>query len=169
MTQLLRRILTAIAPAELHDWIDGVLAETPYLPSRERIGWYVSAVRVAVAFRISRSALSLQAGLLAVTLVVVDWTWGALLPALALIGVSAAVLARGSVDRSRAALWVAGGTLPVAHAVANWVPRLRPSYQYAPLDLRDWAILAAVGGIGLCAVRIADAFRSGWNRFGGNC
>lgn len=153
----------------MREWIEASLAEAAYLESRERPGWYVSVIGVAVALRLRHSALMLQAAALALALILVDWTWGALVPALALMSFSAAVLTRGSAQQSRAALWVAGGTLPVAHAVANWVPELRPSYQYAPLDLRDWAILAAVGAIGVCAVQIADALRSGWNRAGRQC
>ena len=154
--RLIVRLLTALAPPHLRNWIVAMLAEGQQLDGRDRLSWYCAAAKVAVTLRAVRSAF-LQASALALAMLVVDWAWGALFPALALIALSAVVLTRSAVRNSIAAPIVAGGTLPLAHGIANWVPALRPQYQFAPLDLRDWATLAAVGAIGLCAVRIAGA------------
>jgi hypothetical protein len=156
MPRLLHRALIAIAPPQMREWIGAMLSEAHDLSDRERVQWYLAAARVGIVSRISDSRL-VQATALAVILIVVDWIWGALLPALALIGLSAAVLTRVPSGNTRPALLVAGGTLPLAHAIANWMPWLRPEYQYAALNLMDWSILAAVAGVGFCAVRIADA------------
>jgi len=163
MNRLMYRLLAAVAPAHRREWIAAMFSEAHHLQGRERISWYAAAAGMAFASRVSHSALFIEAIALAMIMIAVDWTSGALLPALLLIGLSAAVLTRVSASRSRAAVLVAGGTLPLTHAIANWVPQLRPHYQYAPLDLRDWTILAAVAAIGIAAVRIAEMLRTKLN------
>jgi len=163
MLRLIERLITAIAPPHNRDWTEAMVAEAYDLRGRERLNWYVDAVWVAMALRIRAWGGLLQAGSIAFLLLVVDWTSGALIPALALIALSAAILTRSSTHHGRRALLVAAGTLPAAHAIANWVPALRPHYQFAPLDLRDWAILAAVAVIGICMVRVADASWRAWD------
>ena len=163
MRRLLDRFLIAMAPAERRDWVAAMLAEADCLQGRDRLDWYAAAAAVSFSLRLRGWGLALTAVAFALIMVLVDWTSGALLPALALIGLAAAVLTRSSMGSSRVALMVAGGTLPAAHAIANWVPRLRPHYQYAPLHFRDWAILLAVAAIGLCTVRVADAYRAARN------
>ena len=157
MMRFLSRIILAIAPKLSREWIAAMLTEADHVPNGDRVAWHAGAVRLALAARVRHWSFPLSGGALALAMLAVDWTSGALLPALALIALSAAVLTRGPKNEG-GALVVAAGTLPVAHAIANWMPILRPHYQYASLDRWDWAILAAVAGIGCCAVRIATAF-----------
>lgn len=159
MLLLLRRLILIVASPDTREWIAAMFAEACDIPGPARLGWYVAAARVALGSRMRVWSLALQSGAFALLMFSVDWISGALLPALALIAISAAVLTRNP-QRRHAAFLVAAGTLPLAHAVVNWVPALRPHYQYAPLDLRDWIILAFVAAIGFCAVQISSALWS---------
>lgn len=168
MDELTRCLLLALAPPKDREWIAAMLAETQSLADGERLLWHVGAGRVALAMRIRHWAPTLEASALAVLMIAVDWASGALLPALILIAASAAILTRAS-RGSAAALMVTAGILPLAHALANWLPQLRPHYQYAALDLRDWCILAAVGAIGICAVQVASALWDLWDETRAQC
>jgi hypothetical protein len=166
MKPFLVRLLLLLAPARSREWIKAIICEASQLDSAEQAPWLVAAARFALSERARTAVPTAYASSLAITMLFVDWTSGALVPALGLIGLSAVVLTQSSRGRLLP-LAVASGTLPIAHAVANWVPGLRPDYQYAPLDLRDWVILAAVAAIGVCAVRVAELLpsrsaRPGW-------
>jgi hypothetical protein len=154
------RILMLIAPARYADWIAGMLIEADTLPRPARFLWRASSVFVATGMRVRESELQVHAGCLAVTMILIDWVWGAFVPALFMIGLSATVLTRRSREARVTAFVVVAGTLPLAHSLANWVPALWPHYQYAPLDGRDWLILVLVAGIGVCSVRLAEAVRA---------
>lgn len=154
--ELFRRLILRLTPVRGQEWIAAILAEADYLEEAdERMGWCVAAAWVAIRQRLIDLAPSLLAITLAAIMILVDWTWGALLPALVLIALSAA-----TIRKLANALIVAGATLPVAHAIANWVPFLRPDYQYKPLDVKDWTILAAVAAMGCCAVQVAGILRA---------
>jgi len=160
MRRLAEKLLVNVAPRRVRGWIVAMIAEAQCLDSGERLGWYRAAAQIAISQRLSDLALPLQATALAAVMVTVDWLSGNLVPALALIALSAVVLTRSSTGWIP--MTVAGGGLPLAHAIANWVPALRPQYQYAPLDVRDWVILACVGAIGVSAVQVATALRYAW-------
>ena len=169
MRESLCRALLAIAAPSAREWIAAMFSEAREAGRRDRFSWYAGAVRIALASRIRHWAPLLRATVLAALMLTIDWTSGAFLPALVLIGVSAGVLARGSMRRSGVALVVAAGTLPIAHAIANWIPALRPHYQYVSLDLRDWMVLVTVFGIGICAVRVSAECRSIWGSARADC
>lgn len=151
--------LAAIAPARSRDWIAAMLVEAEHLSPSLRLLWMTSALIVALRLRARDwQHLWLAAGL-AGAMIAVDWRSGALTPALLLIALSAALLTRGVRKAELLPSLVASGTLPLAHAGANWVPALWPSYQYQPLNPRDWLILGLIAAIGLCSVQLAVAIR----------
>jgi hypothetical protein len=155
--RFLERLLIALTLPRDRPWIEAILAEADLLPSPERRAWQLAAARLALC---SWLGSTLPAALaMATALIAVDWLSGALLPAIALMFLAAVILRRGPENGRSVSLAVSAGTLPAAHAFANWVPQLRPHYQYARLDLRDWAILATIGLIGVCLVRIVEIAR----------
>jgi hypothetical protein len=156
----LSRLLRLIAPSRHAEWIAAMLIEADTMSTIARWRWQAAAGWLAVQLRFAEWVVPVTALCLAITMIVVDWWWGGFLPALFLIGLSAAVLARGSKASRAFALLVSAGTLPLAHALANAMPPLWPSYQYAPLDGRDWLILLLVAAIGMCAVRLAEVVRA---------
>ena len=157
MRTFIERLVIAVTPPHMRHWTLAMLIEAQSLEGRARLGWYASAAKVALTLRLVHARCWIIAVGLATTMIAVDWIWGDLLPALALIALAAALLTGASAANDRLAPFVAGGTLPAAHAIANWVPAIRPHYQYAPLNVMDWAMLFAVAAIGFCAVRIAIA------------
>src|SRR5690348_16775641 len=100
MDGLMHRLLAALVPTDRREWITAMLSEAERLQGRERIGWYAATAGLALASRVSHSALFLRAVALALIMIAVDWTSGALIPALALIALSAAALTRGSTGKS---------------------------------------------------------------------
>ncbi len=154
--KLFSSFASSIAPARYADWIKAALAEASTLPQPARFRWYASALLLAFALRLKAWRIPLQALGLALMMVILDWTWGALIPALIAAALSAALLVRELEYGRIAAMIVSAGTLPIAHAVANLVPPLWPHYQYAPLGGRDWMALALFAVAAFCAVRIVE-------------
>ena len=146
------RVLGRIVPTGRARWIAAMYGEAAHLPAPYRLGWMMSAVYLVLVLLARAHAASLLATGWAALLILVDWTDGGWTPALTLMSLAAFTL--GRIGAFRLALLTAAGTLPLAHTIANFVPSLRPFYQFAPLTLTDWLVLSSVAVIGFALVKI---------------
>jgi hypothetical protein len=135
------------APAAAREWAEAMIAEADSLdrPVRRR-AWLAECLMAVVRLRSADAATGYFALylLLAGVMIRIDWGSDAAAPSLALLFASGILL--GYLEPAKA--WrgglLAGGTLPLAHALANFHPPLWPFYQYKPLDGLDWLILLSL-------------------------
>jgi len=137
------RVIMALAPADKAQWITAMRAEAAALPQdSDSVIWLRGATWAALRLRWSDTGYATEAAALAAAMIAVDWLSGAALPAILFIAITALVI----ISRCRHHVWpatvVAGGTLPLAHYLANLDRSLWPYYQFKPLDRSDWLILA---------------------------
>ena len=143
MRSLLWRLAAWLAPRDRSHWLGAMRNEEQFLVDQAaRNAWLRSALAVSLWLRLT--SYMFEALMLMAAMIYVDWAWGDALSALYLIAASTLALLCRKPFRIVPAVIVAGGTLPLSHAIANFDSRLWPYYQFAPLDLHDWATLALV-------------------------
>lgn len=139
------RLLIAMAPSDRAHWIIAMRAEAEALPQESgSLSWLSGAAWNAMKLRWSETGYATEATALAGTMIAVDWISGSALPALVLITATSLLIVSRRPHHVLPATVIAGGTLPIAHAVANLDRALWPHYQFRPLDGRDWMILSLV-------------------------
>ncbi|MCA1652625.1 MAG: hypothetical protein ABR588_04835 [Sphingomicrobium sp.] len=145
MIEWLWKIAELVVPATEAQWIAAMRAEAPFSPGGpERVQWLAGALTSAVRLRAAAHDADVAAGLLIGAMLAIDWTRGDAAPAILLIAASAIALVWRKPRQTIRATLIAGGALPLAHAVANFNPALWPYYQCKRLDGLDWAILTAL-------------------------
>jgi len=146
------RLAARFMPSTDTRWILAMRGEAEGLPATQRLVWVFGAL--ATALRLSATTSdTLLAGSLIGAMVTIEWLSGDALPALVLIGTTATILVRRAPHRVWEATLIAGGALPFAHAIANFVPPLWPHYQFERLGLYEWATLCSL---------LVPAFASAW-------
>ena len=131
-------------PTEI-EWIAAMRTEASLSqPSPERFRWFAGALTCAVRLCITAHDASLVAGFLIATMIAVDWSRGDAGSAILFIAASSVVLVWRKPEQITRATLIAGGVLPLAHAVANYNPALWPYYQCERLDWVDWIILISL-------------------------
>jgi hypothetical protein len=138
---ILWRAAMRIAPRGQRGWIAAIRAEAATLSGGQEAGWITGAFASALRLRVAEWSYAREAVPIIIAMIMIDWFSGAALPAVFLIMTIGCLLAWRAPTKIWTATLVAGGALPLAHAVANLDRELWPSYQFAPLDGRDAATL----------------------------
>jgi len=102
----------------------------------------------------------------AATAALIALDWNTAEPALSVAALTLASFSLGMLKPSSAAATslLMGGCLLAAHAFSNFTGWMWPFYQYKPLDVRDWLIIAFVAIPAAAATFAGAGIGLGWGR-----
>lgn len=148
-----------VPPAEI-EWIAAMRSEASLSqPGSERFRWFAGALTSAVRLRIAAHDANLAAGFLIALMIAIDWSRGDAGFAILFIAASSVMLVWRKPEQITRATLIAGGMLPLAHAVANFNPSLWPYYQCQRLGGFDWMVLISLFLPAYAAARAGSHWR----------
>ena len=134
-----------LLPADRGQWGEAMRAELQHVEG-DRLGWAAGCAVAAGRIRAERETPYAVAALLSlVGLVWLDWA-GSDPPAYAVLFTAPLVLGYLAPARARLTGALIGACPLVTHGLADLTGMFLPSYQYAPLRIDEWLLLAAVAG-----------------------
>ena len=156
-------LVELLTPAAKRDWSRAMLAEWRSLQggSSEGARWLLGCVAGAAALRARDQSTGYTLFFLVMSsaMIVIDWSTDAVAPSLLMLAAIAGTLGYLAPLRTLGSAVLAGGVLPIGHAIANCSPALWPFYQYKPLDPYDWAILSLLLLPAMVATQIGGMIR----------
>lgn len=147
------------------DWLEAMMAEGALLPDdgAERLRWALGCWRAALLIRARDCDLLHLAAVVAAAaaIVVCDWLGDSDRTTLTSLVAAAAAAAFARPERMRrSAIWL-GFCLLAAHGLSDRTGLWWPPYQFAPLGLGDWLILASVSVLAFAAALAGARLRRG--------
>lgn len=135
--------------AKRRDWFDAMASEAAHLrPGFERVGWIGGLLAAGLKLRCAGSLNGLNShhAASAAMLMLLEWRSGAVVIVLPAVLLLTASLAYAFVTTPLALALLPGTALIVAHTIADFVPPIRPWYQYSPLSGADWVWMLVLLG-----------------------